>query len=544
MMQEHFDIFISYRNDGEGDMFANQLKQDLTRAGFGVYFNEDEKHSGSFPERLKRAIEDCKDLLLILSRKCLQKLMANEEVDWVREEIKYAEKYQKNIIPILIGKAAIPLNKGDLPEDIKFLADLEAILLPKPIDYLKKPFNAIVSLMDSKPLTTKYKDADNLNEHYSPNNDFNITLKKAKNGDSKAMYDLACMYLYEHSSNLEDGYYENYLKASVELKKLVAMYEGMDNIPDYVLNAETILAGMYYKGCVLGEEQSFVKTIEMLKRAEAKSKGATYNFGPEFEQILYMEVDGIGRDYSFKTMIDAIKNLERTGSDNIKLRAGKFYMRYGLHSDAIRVLESIETMCPEAEFMLAEMYLYGLHNTEFKPNVIMAQHYLQRAADSNHKESIHRLGLLYFRGQFGFEKNFIKARMYYKRAAELGNIDAFYDYAWTLRYGIGGDRDILESCKYYLKAAREGHILSMAALARIYQEKECRDYEKAYEWALKAASFGNSMGEFILGNLLFFGRGCEPDYNEAKKYYNRALNHGFYAAKFMIEKINKIYDIE
>lgn len=44
------DIFISYRNDGSGNQFANRLCSDLENLGYSVYFNSNEERSLSFPE--------------------------------------------------------------------------------------------------------------------------------------------------------------------------------------------------------------------------------------------------------------------------------------------------------------------------------------------------------------------------------------------------------------------------------------------------------------------------------------------------------------
>ena len=70
-------------------------------------------------------------------------------------------------------------------------------------------------------------------------------------------------------------------------------------------------------------------------------------------------------------------------------------------------------------------------------------------------------------------------------------------------------------------------------------EPECRDYRKAFEWAELAASMGDCLGEFILGNLYFFGRGCESNSDEAAFYYEKAYEHGLYQAKVMLEKLDK-----
>lgn len=55
-----------------------------------------------------------------------------------------------------------------------------------------------------------------------------------------------------------------------------------------------------------------------------------------------------------------------------------------------------------------------------------------------------------------------------------------------------------------------------------------------------AAELGEKEGEFIYGNMLFFGRGCKADNNEAYKMYKRSYEHGCDQAKFMLESIERI----
>ena len=93
---------------------------------------------------------------------------------------------------------------------------------------------------------------------------------------------------------------------------------------------------------------------------------------------------------------------------------------------------------------------------------------------------------------------------------------------------------------YFKQAAAHGHSLAATELASLYQfESEERNYEKAYDYAVIAASHGVAEGAFILGNLLFWGRGCESDINRALKHYDFAFQHGIFAAGMMADKIRK-----
>ena len=77
-------------------------------------------------------------------------------------------------------------------------------------------------------------------------------------------------------------------------------------------------------------------------------------------------------------------------------------------------------------------------------------------------------------------------------------------------------------------------------LASLYQQPECQNYQRAYECAKIAASHGVGEGELILGNLLFWGRGCDADMNKAYEMYARAFAHGHYYAQVMMKKIESI----
>ena len=125
------DIFISYKNDNAGNNFATRLKDDLENHGYSVYFNSDEAGSGHFPERLKEAIRGCKDFILIVSHGCLSQLMAHHKVDWIREEILTAQLHNKHIIPILMSGVEMPKDKDDMPEELRFLPDIDAISMPE-----------------------------------------------------------------------------------------------------------------------------------------------------------------------------------------------------------------------------------------------------------------------------------------------------------------------------------------------------------------------------------------------------------------------------
>jgi TPR repeat protein len=533
------DIFISYKNDGEGNNFAARLKDDLNQIGYEVYFNSHERSAGSFPERLKNNIENSKDFILILSEQCIEQLIKNGEVDWVREEILCAYNAKKNIIPVLVGRATMPQDKNVFSEKLRFILDLEAVYLPE--QYMDTPFEKLKLMFESVPakIEEKFK-LPNTNEEYDLYADFLMTLDGANSGDEKAMYELACMYYYGFISE-NGGTYTNYGEASKWIVKLLNIYEETDNVPEYVSSAQIMLSNMYYYGVVSGEQQSFKKSREILEQHSFSNNDGTVDFNPALEKKVYMLTEGMGGKFDFEQVVEELEKLKDGASNNAKYLIAKFYLKYGMFDKAIDVLEQITENYPEASYTLGMIFLQGLHTTPPCPDVYRAEHYLADAAYSGHTEAMHQLGLLNFRGQFGYKQNLERARELYMKAAQKGHRVSQYDYAWMCKYGLGGNKDIKEAIFFFEKSAAQGMSLSMMELACLYQEEgEDKNYKYAFEWARKAAMYGEPQAEFMLGNFYFFGRGCCADMDNACIWYKKALENGVYPAKIMLDKCRNI----
>ena len=527
------DIFISYRNDGEGNNFAARLKDDLDRCGYSVYFNSHERRAGEFPLRLKTAIEHCKDFILILSTACVERLRRNEAVDWVREEVLYAKSVKKNIIPILLDNVTMP-EKTQLPESLQFICDYDAILFPE--QYLKSPFQSFIVMLTSMPDKEVYRNVSNSNTSYDVNADFSLSLDRAISGNYEAMFEVSCMYLYGFHSS--EG--ANYIEASRWLKEFISHIENetekTEELSLKIQCARGMLANLYYSGCVLYEEQSFKKTMELLENI-ATEDTAAFSFDSYMEKLIFMVSDGVGTEFDFQRIIACFEKYRDKCTNSAKNNMAKFYMRYGMYEEAIKILESIEEIHPDVEYKLGTIYLQGLHVTPPKPDIYRAEHYLRRAADRGHLDALHALGLMNFRGQYGYRKNMAEAREYFLKAASKGHRAAQYDYAWMCKYGLGGESNLLEAIHFFEESANKGHVFAIAELAVLYQNPACVNYQKAFEWAKKAAASGEPQSEFVLGNLYYFGRGCESNLNDAVLWYKKALKHGFYQAKFMLDKI-------
>ena len=121
--EKQFDIFISYRRDG-GEIMARLLYFMLTNRGYTVFYDREAMEAGRFDKNIQRAIEGCTDFILILSPNIFKK-KSSDEVDHVVEEIKFARRNNKNILPLFMqGFDYKEMKECSLPDE---LADFDKI---------------------------------------------------------------------------------------------------------------------------------------------------------------------------------------------------------------------------------------------------------------------------------------------------------------------------------------------------------------------------------------------------------------------------------
>lgn len=119
-----YDIFISYRREGGYDT-AQLLYDRLTQMRYRVSFDLETLRGGKFNTQLYQRIEQCSDVLVIMSKDSLN-LRENSEDDWFRLEIAHALKCGKNIVPVFLRDFNFP-NKSKLPPDIAGLVEYQGV---------------------------------------------------------------------------------------------------------------------------------------------------------------------------------------------------------------------------------------------------------------------------------------------------------------------------------------------------------------------------------------------------------------------------------
>lgn len=520
------DIFISYRNDDSGNHFASRLCRDLDEMGYSVYFNPNEDRGHSFPDRLKTAVSQCKDFVLIMSKGCLEGLKSSDrKVDWVKEEILAAWREHKHIVPILMDGVDMPSDESELPPELSFLPYVDAIRFSE--QYLRSPFSEFTAVLqsrqDGKDL---YKDSSNNNEDYQIEQDLQQLLARAEKGEVRAMYEAAMLYYYAAAKQGGKDSGWDYEQAVYWLKKVSASDDELH------YHADNILGRLYYQGSVPGEAQSYEKSFEYHVKAAPKCPYSASNQGT-------MMKGSIGCHYDFEDVVEFYKN-NMNENDNLMMRQyAEFLVSSGKYQEALEVYDAMETQSPQIQYDIGCIYRDGRMCDPPQPDFMQAAYYFRDAADNGHIDAAYEYGLLCFRPRGRFRKNFRNAEKYLKMAADSGHTNAQYILGFMYKGGHV-TQDYEKAVEYFEKARAKGHSFSAIELAYLYQQPECLNYHRAYECAEMAADHGLNEGMFVLGNLLFWGRGCKADMAKACEMYQQAYEHGFYDGLIMKEKIEKI----
>ncbi|MBR5497509.1 MAG: SEL1-like repeat protein [Clostridia bacterium] len=516
------DIFISYKNDGSGNQFATRLCADLESFGYSVYFNSNEKRADSFPDRLKDAVSNCTDFILVVSKGCIEQLIANKEIDWVREEILTARKAEKHIIPILLENADFPSNANVMPEELRFLPHIDAIRFPE--QYLKSPFSELTTTLFSKnDGQLSYRYTYNENSNYNITERFRSRLNEAENGDVEAMYEVALISYYGMSTINEDTADRDFERAIYWLRKVA------DSDHDLRFHALNLIARMYYQGHIPDEPQSYEKAFKYHLLASEKCVASVSG-------VAFMKRIGVGCEFDFEGILEYYKHLIHSGDSMAVMAQARFLTSYGKYNEALELFESMETVSPEAEYQIGLLYKSGAVFDPPKPDYIQAAYYFRNAAEENHLQAAFEYAMMCFRPTGKFKKNFKDAEKYFTIAADGGIAEA--QYMLGCMYNSGHvTKDKQKAIFYFEKARSQGHSLSAFELSLIYQQSAFKNYEQAFNCASLAASHGMAEGEFILGNLLFWGRGCQSDINKALEMYTKAYDHGLYNALIMKNQV-------
>ena len=359
-----------------------------------------------------------------------------------------------------------------------------------------------------------------MNESLSATNKqrFSRRIKEARIGDPVAQYDVALMYANGVGVGKDVEQAFSWTKASAEKGHTVAQY---------------LLGSAYSSG--LGTPKDWQKALFWFFRSyEHGNEKAALKLG----RILSVEQSAL----AFQFLIDSA---EKGLADAQLAVAESYFNAIGVKQDGRLALDwyrrAADQGLPGAQFALGQAYELGfgiaedlavstqwyreaaarghpgaqlsldrldaLGNGRFKQSTnkrvgsrerrTTDARWIKYAAHGSAEDSYH-LGVMFELG-VSVEKSARQARIWFKKAAEAGNVDAQFALARSFE---SSDSDL--SIAWYQKAAAQGYADAQVALAKLYLRGVGVQQHRmsAVNWYARAAAQGHAMAQFGLATLL------------------------------------------
>ncbi|EGB06593.1 hypothetical protein AURANDRAFT_29132, partial [Aureococcus anophagefferens] len=128
----------------------------------------------------------------------------------------------------------------------------------------------------------------------------------------------------------------------------------------------------------------------------------------------------------------------------------------------------------------------------------------------------------------GLVKSDKKAAKIYRRAVELGNVDAMNCLGILYEKGLGVKLDKKKAERLYRMAADRGDAVGQVCLGSLLESEE--KFEEAFRYYALSADQGFNPGENNLGCCFMDGKGTEVDLGKARYWFERAAAKGHESA--------------
>ena len=181
----------------------------------------------------------------------------------------------------------------------------------------------------------------------------------------------------------------------------------------------------------------------------------------------------------------------------------------------------------DAQVSLGYMYLYGDKENNVTQDYKQALNYYSMAAAQNDNVAVNNLGSLYYSG-IGTKKNPYKAAELFKKASDMGNVEASVNLAFLYLSGSGVAQDGARAMNYLAKASNEGNYTAQYMLGYAYYRGFMvpQNYQKAFELMRDAAKAGYDDAQYFMGLMYLDGNGITKNYGNAVKYLGNAFMQG------------------
>lgn len=494
MAKTEYDIFISYRRKG-GKNYARTLKPELEKRGYRVFLDFDELKDGVFDKRIMDAISDAPIFMVILSEGALDR--CSNDGDWVREEILYADKMGRHIVPVEVDKTFREFPEN-LPKEVKIVLgphqfsqiDTETLLQESIDKMVRERVKPYVQHSHDILIPKEIESKEGAEIHIEVDADsrlfrFKKLLKELHSNDDNIVYLMPGKHKLEFVSS-----------EYPEIKEIRVIEIPYKDYSDLI-------------------EISLMPRIEVKRKEEIKRKEEEEAKRRAAEKKLKEEEEA---------KLKAEKEAELIAEALDYYNKGKELYDKELYDEALEWLEvSAEQGNADAQGKLGDMFYCGLGVAENKEE---AAKWYYKAAEQGDPDAQCSLGIMYRNGEC-FAQSDEEALKWFSKAAEKGNANAQFFLGNMYREGQGIDQNLEEAIKWYHKAAEQGDSDSQYNLGYIFENGEGveQNYEKAAKWYHKAAEQGDANAQYSLGLLYKNGQGVTKNYEEAIKWFLKSVDN-------------------
>ncbi|KAJ3094326.1 hypothetical protein HDU97_008243 [Phlyctochytrium planicorne] len=171
----------------------------------------------------------------------------------------------------------------------------------------------------------------------------------------------------------------------------------------------------------------------------------------------------------------------------------------------------------------------------FEKNDELSVRWLRMSANQGYVDAQYSLGNRYFYGE-GAEQNFKEAVKWYTKAGNVGMPAAQNNLGFCYKNGHGVKKNLKEAFAWYSRSAEKDNwmaqfnLLTFAynslGICYLNGEGVAQDHKKAVKWFTKAAYRGVAESQYRLGQCFYSGVGVEQDFGEAVKWFAKSASEG------------------
>ncbi len=166
----------------------------------------------------------------------------------------------------------------------------------------------------------------------------------------------------------------------------------------------------------------------------------------------------------------------------------------------------------------------------------------QKAAELGNIKAWFNMGIFYANG-IAVKQDYQSALLWYQKAADAGHAMATNNIGVLYAKGyVGEGPDPEKAAIYYRKAAELGNSVGMNNLGVYYRDGDGglkQDYTTAFLWFQRAADLGFNKAQYNIGECYEYGRGVAQNQDKAIEWYQKAAENGIVDAQ---TKLGKIYE--